>query len=149
MPKKFQDRLKKDFPAYFNKGNIWNSKNYHEQRLQQRRYKEKLNYTKENEMNKKSRKRYILWFSPHYSKSMKANVDKLFLCLINKHFPPTHKYRKIFDKNTIKISCSCMFNIRSKISTQNKKLLRRPVYQKTPKCNCITKSTCPLNGDSF
>ena len=61
-------------------------------------------------MNKKSR-------NPVYSKSLKTNITKLFPLLINKHFPSTQKYRKIFKRNTIKISYSCMPNIKSKITT--------------------------------
>ena len=64
-----------------------NSKDYYEQRLQQCGYNKKLNFTEENnEINKKSRKRY--------SSSVKSNISNLFLCLINKNFPPTHKYKK-------------------------------------------------------
>ena len=65
----------------------------------------KINYTEEkNEINKKSQKRNILWFNAPYSKSVKTKNSKLFLRLINKHFPPTHKHRKILNKSTIKIS---------------------------------------------
>ena len=86
-----------------------NSKDCYEQRLRQCGYNEKLDYTEENnKTNQKSRKRDILWFNPPYSKSVKTNVGKLFLRLINKHFPPTHKYRKIINRNTIKISYSCL-----------------------------------------
>ena len=78
---------------------------------------------------------------------MKTNIGKLFLRLINKHFPPTHKYRKIFNRNTIKISYSCIHNIKSKSSTHNKKILNKPVNYNNRKCNCINKNTCPLNGN--
>ena len=57
----------------------------------------------------------ILWFNP---------LSTLFLHLINKYFPPTHKYKKIFNRNTIKISYSCMPNIKSKIITHNKKNIK-------------------------
>ena len=97
-----------------------NSKDYYEQRLRQCGYNEKLNYAEENNKIKQiSRKCNILWFNPPHSKLVKTNIGMIFLCLINKHFPPTHKYRKIFNKNTIKISYSCMPNIKSKISTHN------------------------------
>ena len=87
-----------------------------------------------------------LWFSPPYSKSVKTNIGKLFLRLINKHFPPKHKYRKIFSRNTIKISYLYMPNIKSKIST-HKKILNKPVNQNTRKCNCINENTSHLNGN--
>ena len=77
---------------------------------------------------------------------MKTNIGKLFLRLINKNFLPTHKYRKIFNRNTIKVSYSCMSNIKSKISTHNRKMLNKPVNQITGKFNCIKKNTYPLKG---
>ena len=40
-----------------------------------------------------------------------------------------------------------MPNIKSKISTNQKKLLPKPVNLKNRKYNCIDKSTCPLNGN--
>ena len=57
-----------------------------------------------------------------------------------------HSYRKIFHKNTIKISYSRMPTIKSKLETQNKKILNKLVNQNTQKCNCINKNTSPLNG---
>ena len=122
-----------------------NSKDCYEQRLRQCRYNEKLNYREENKINKKSRKRNILWFNLPHSKLVKTNIGKIFLRLINKHFLPTHKYRKIFNRNTIKISYSCMPNIKSKISTHNYKILNKPVNQNAQKCNYINKNNCPLN----
>ena len=110
-----------------------NSKDYYEQRLQQCGYDKKLNFTEENnKINKKSRKRNIIWFNPPYSSSVKSNIGNLFLCLINKNFPPTHKYKKKkFNRNTMKIHYSCMPNIKPKISTHNKKKeLKKPINQK-------------------
>ena len=123
-----------------------NSKDYYEQRLRQCGYEEKSNYTEENsERNQKSWKHNIFWFNPPYSKSVKTNVGKPFLRLINKHFPPMHKHRKIFNRNNIKISYLCMTNMNSKLSTHNKKILNKPVNQNTRKCNCnCTRKTYAL-----
>ena len=38
------------------------------------------------------------------------NVGYRFLTLVDKHFPKENKLRKIFNRNTIKISYSCMNN---------------------------------------
>ena len=86
-------------------------------------YKTKLQYQQpnENNQNKKKRKRNIIWFNPPYSKSVKTNIGRIFIKLISKHFPPNHKFVKIFNKNTIKLSYSCMPNIRLKINGHNKK----------------------------
>ena len=100
---------KKVIPSTSLKEIFENLKDYYEQRLQQRGYNKKLSYTEENnETKKKSRKSSTLWFNPPYRKSVETNIGKLFLRLINKHFPPTHKYRKVFYRNAIKISYSCM-----------------------------------------
>ena len=59
---------------------------------------------------KKKRKRNIIWFNPPHSKNVQTNVGKFFLQLIKKHFPKKHKFYKIFNKNTVKVSYSCMCN---------------------------------------
>ena len=40
-----------------------------------------------------------------------------------------------------------MANIKSKISTYNKKILNKLINQNTRKCNCINKNNCPLIGN--
>ena len=83
-------------------------------------YKTKLRYQQPNEI-KTKRKRNIVWFNPTYSKSVKTNIGRIFIELISKHFPPNHKFVKIFNKNTIKFNYSCMPNMRSKINGHNEK----------------------------
>ena len=65
----------------------------------------------------------IIWFNPPYSKSVKTNIGKIFLNLIKKHFPPHHKFHKLFDKNTVKISYSCTQNIKTITNPYNTKIL--------------------------
>ena len=77
---------------------------------------------------------------------MKSNIGNFFLRLINKHFPPTHKCGKIFNRNTIKVSYSCPTS-NQKLVHIAKKILNKPVNQNTRKCNSIKKNTCPLNGN--
>ena len=93
--------------------------------------KTKLQYQqpKENNQNKKKRKRNIIWFNPPYRKSVKTNIGRIFIKLISKHFPPNHKFVKIFNKNTQKISYSCMPNIRSKTNGHNNKKYYNPSPQ--------------------
>ena len=120
---------------------------YYEKCLKNSGYKTKLQYQqpKENNQNKKKRKRNIIWFNPPYSKSVKTNIGRIFIKLISKHFPPNHKFVKIFNKNTIKLSYSCMPNIRSKINGHNKILQPKPA-EPQKLCNCLVKEDCPLNG---
>ena len=52
---------------------------------------------------------------------------------------------KIFNKNTVKISYSCMKNIDSITSGQNHNVLNPK--QKSFGCNCRKKDSFPLNGE--
>ena len=95
---------------------------YYEQYLSNCGYKEKLNYrdpTSPNLITKRKRQRNILWFNPPYSKTVKTKIGKFFLQLIKKIFPKEHKFHKIFNRNTLKLSYSCMPNIKSKIKAHN------------------------------
>ena len=58
----------------------------------------------------KTRKRKIIWFNPPYSMNVESNNGKTFLKLVKKYFPRKNSFHKIFNKNTIKISYSCMRN---------------------------------------
>ena len=105
-------------------------------------YKHKLKYKAniDTATNKKQRKRNIIWFNPPYSKNVKTNIGKIFLNLIKKHFPPHHKFRKLFNKNTVKISYSCMRNIKTIKNSHNAKILfpKKSTEQRT--CNCLNKN---------
>ena len=72
-------------------------------------YKHKLKYQANinTANNKKQRKRNVIWFNPLYSKNVKTKIGKIFLNLIKKHFPSHHKFHKLFNKNTVKISYIC------------------------------------------
>ena len=67
-------------------------------------------------------KRKKIWFNPSFSTNVKANIGKIFFKLLRKHFPNTNKLYKIFTKNTVKISYSCMKNISFIISAHNQQL---------------------------
>jgi len=71
----------------------------------------------------RQRKRKIIWFNPPYNLQVKTNIGRTFLASISKHFPPSHKYHKIFNKNTIKLSYSCTPNIKAAISKHNKRIM--------------------------
>ena len=122
-------------------------KNYQEA-LDKSKFKHKLKYQENVKIinsNNKQRKRNIIWFNPPYSKNVKTNIGKIFLNLLNKHFPQHHKFHKLFNKNNVKISYSCMPNIKSAINAHNKKILKPATIQER-KCNCVKKQTCPLDN---
>ena len=96
---------------------------YYEKYLSNCGCREKLNYrdpTCSNLITKRKRQRNISWFNPPYSKIVKTKIGKFFLQLIKKHFPKEHKFHKIFNKNTLKLSYSCMPNIKTKINAHNR-----------------------------
>ena len=65
----------------------------------------------------------ILWYNPPFSKNVNTNIGHRFLTLVDKHFPKENKLRKIFNRNTIKISYSCMNNTKQIIDNHNKHIL--------------------------
>jgi hypothetical protein len=73
--------------------------------------------------NRKKRQRKMIWFNPPFSKNVQTNVAHSFLQLIDKHFPHSTRLHKIFNRNTVKVSYSCMTNIKNTISNHNRHLL--------------------------
>ena len=87
-------------------------------------FKENLVYlpktTTKNNLDKKQRKPKIIWFNPPLWVNVKTNIGKIFLSLVKKHFLKNNKLRKIFNKNNVSISYSCMSSISSVIAGHNK-----------------------------
>ena len=76
---------------------------------------------------------------PHFP-SVKSTIGKTFLNLIKRHFPKTSKLHKIFSKNTVKVSYSCMSNMASILSSHNLNVIN-PFKTQTYGCNCRTKES--------
>lgn len=97
---------------------------------------------------KKRRHRQTIWFNPPFSRNVKSNIGNIFLKLIGKHFPRGSNLHKIFNKNNLKISYSCMKNINSIIKSHNTKIMKKSEKQAPAKsCNCRDKTSCPLRGE--
>ena len=77
---------------------------------------------------------------------METNIGKTFQKLIDKHFPKTSKFHKIFKRNNVKVSYSCLPNFANMIKSHNNRILSEEKTQDQPKCNCRQKNTCPLEG---
>ena len=95
---------------------------------------------------RRNRNRKVIWFNPPYSLNVKTNIGKVFLKLVRKHFPRSHKLSKIFNLNTIKISYSSMPNVKNLIKQHNSKILNKDRDKIQRPCNCRIKESCPLNG---
>ena len=96
--------------------------------------------------NKRKRRRKVMWYNPPYSKSVSTNIGREFLNIITRNFPPHHKYHKLFNRNNVKISYSCMPNMRTIIKGHNLGILNPPQIQNEKTCNCRKKENCPLDG---
>ena len=57
---------------------------------------------------KQNRKQQIIWFNPPFNLKTKTKIGKLFLNLLDKHFPPHNKLHKLFNRTNVKISYSCI-----------------------------------------
>ena len=86
------------------------------------------------------RKRNIIWFNPPYSKNVKTNIGKIFIKLINKHFLRSSDLHKIFDRNTLKLSYSCMENMAQIIRKHNKSIINPKRVPATAERNVIAPS---------
>ena len=62
--------------------------------------------------------------------NVETNIGKTFLKLIDKHFPKTNKFHKIFNKNNVKVSYSCLPNIAEMIKIAQK---QNPVRRENPR----------------
>ena len=98
---------------------------------------------------RRNRQRNITWFNPPYSQNVETRVGKCFLSLIDQHFPKSNPLHKIFNRNTLKLSYSCMSNVKSIISNHNKAQIGKPSnpLEETNNCNCRNKNSCPLEGN--
>ena len=93
----------------------------------------------------KCRKRKIVWFNPPFSLNVKSKIGKLLLSLVDKHFPKKSKFHKIFNSNTIKISYSCMPNMKTIINQHNHKVINKDTNNHDEiNCNCRNKHECPI-----
>jgi len=113
----------------------------------------KLKYQKPGKSSRKRKPRKVIYFNPPFSKSVKTNVIKLFLGLIDKHFPKGHKLHKCFNRNTVKATYCTLSNMMDKIGSHNAKILSKESQPKveivegvSDKC-CQDQLNCPLMPD--
>ena len=96
---------------------------------------------------RQTRKRQIIWFNPLYSANVKTNVGKIFMRLVDKHFPRYHKYYKLFNRNNIKLSYRCMPTMNNVMRKHNFKIMKNPAPSATKTCNCYRKTDCPMDSN--
>ena len=93
-----------------------------------------------------TRSRRITWFNPPWTSAVKTNVGKQFLRIIDTSFTQDNPLRKLFNRNTVKVSYKCMPNMSSIVSRHNTKLLQNcQEQQQVQGCNCQGgPGNCPL-----
>ena len=122
---------------------------HYENNLQQSGYNKKLTYTPTDTNHQKhsKHKRKIIWFKSTFSKNVSTKISKSFLSLLDLHFPRNHIYSRIFNRNKVKVSYSCMQNIKSVINNHNMKVLNNTA-EIEESCNCRNKNDCPLDENA-
>ena len=117
--------------------------------LSKSRYEFKLHYDPETPKQKRTRSKKVIWFNPPYSANVATNIGHKFLKAIDECFPLSHPLHKILNRNTLKLSYSCMPNMHNLISTHNKSVIAKhtqPETNNAKECNCRQKDSCPLSG---
>ena len=81
-------------------------------------------------------------------KMLQQISGKKIFSLLSKYFPPNNRHHRISNKQNVKLSYSCVLNIRSIITQHNKQMLNlvSSTDTETPPCNCHNKHNCPLEG---
>ena len=103
-------------------------------------------HTRNNNKSKNKRKSNILWYNPTFSLSLTTPFGRLFLQLLDKHFPVNHPLHPIMNRKRCKISYSCPPSMLSIINAHNKRIIqkKKPINNPLP-CNC---RKCPVpEGD--
>ena len=147
LPKNITERLSS---ISCNKEEFDKSKPAYEDALQKSGFDGKITYTDPATRKKKRRRmrKNIIWFNPPFDQNVTTNVAQRFLKLIDSHFPKGHQYHKLFNRNTVKVSYSCMNNMAAIISSHNKKVLKcdSDTSTRARMCNCQKPDQCPLSG---
>ena len=94
---------------------------------------------------KRHRHHNILWFNPPYSHAVSTNLAKKCLQLIDLHFLPSSKFHKTFNRNNVKVSYCCTWNVRNITKSHNQKLINSRNHH-VQSYNCRKKEDCPLEG---
>ena len=81
--------------------------------------------------------------------TVKTRIGKEFLRIVDKAFPPENPLHKKLNRHNMKISYSCMPNMKTKISRHNTQRLTADRGQQVEElqCNC-SRIPCPIPGQN-
>ena len=86
-----------------------------------------------------------IYINPPFCKSVSTNIARRFIDLVKKHFGKTNPLSKLFNKNSMRVSYSCMPNMQQYINSHNRQILKGKPDETSKPCNC--RGTCPLGGN--
>ena len=124
----------------------------YQNKLKNSAFKDKLVHTSSNQRNRRERNRKFILYNAPFDLQFKTNIGKTFLQLLDRNVPPHHRLHKIINKNTVKISYSCMLNMASHISSHNKSIIQESKKSQhlNPKmCDCQVAGNYPLNENNL
>ena len=78
---------------------------------------------------------------------VETNIGKTFLNFIDKYFPKTNNFHKIFNRNNVKVRDSCLHNFDNMIKLHNNRILSEEKTQDPPKRSWRQEDACPLEGN--
>lgn len=78
--------------------------------------------------------------------SVKTNIGRKFINLVKKHFTTDNPLTRIFNKNNMRVSYSCMPNLETIVKSHNQAILKNKTDE-VLKCNC--RSKCILKDQKF
>ena len=113
-------------------------------------YTQKLKYKPPEEMKRKRNRkgRKVIWFNPPWNASVATDVGRVFLAMIDRHFPKGTELHKIFNRNTVKVSYRTGKSMKQHIDAHNKAILRGMTPTSVKKCNSrgVCKDQCQVDG---
>ena len=82
--------------------------------------------------------------------SSKIYIGRKFFNILDRCFPKGHILHKLINRNTVKLSYSCIPNMKNIITKHNKSVITKSKPAQNDKaqkdCNCRDKQKCPLNN---
>ena len=105
------------------------------------------NNNNENRKQKRKRNRNLTYFTPPFSNTVRTKIGQEFLKIIDTAFPQGNPLHKKLNRHNMKVSYSCMPNMKTQISRHNAQRLAadRVQQEAEPRCNC-TQFPCPIPG---
>ena len=96
---------------------------------------------------RRNHQRDIFCYNLPFSKNVATNVGRSFLKILDEEFPKNHALHKIFNRNIVKISYSCMPNLKQKIDGHNESILRKTNVIPSRACNYRQPTHWPMAGN--